>query len=212
PKEKVKATAEERNKAKEKVKEKLGKEALSSLANLQNSLPNMKLQVATSALGTGGAKAASAGSIVDKNAVIALSGINEDELALIQSGEVLADREITSVAVSDEDVAAVREAQAQESSGKRSQEEMRIVFEVNKQKFFSAYRRAQQKDPTLQGTVVLAIEIQPNGSVSSCEISRSELNNAGLERRLLSTCKRMSFKSRDGVDVAKVEFPINFLP
>ncbi len=89
---------------------------------------------------------------------------------------------------------------------------MRLVFEANKQRFFSAYRRAQRKDPTLEGTVTLKLAIAPNGSVQSCTIGRSELNNDGLHKRLLSNCRRMKFKNRPEVKVANIEFPINFIP
>jgi periplasmic protein TonB len=208
PKPKVEAKPEERKKAQETVKEKLGTDALSSLAALAAAIPNAKLDTNNAALSNVGAKAVSAGSVVDPNAVIALSGgVDTGSLTTATSGESLGERQVTTVAVSKEEVRKVKEA-----GSKRTQEEMRLVFETNKQTFFNAYRRAQRSNPTLAGTVVLAVTIAPDGSVSSCEIGRSELKDDDLHKRLLSQCRRMQFKSRPGVEVAKVEFPINFIP
>ncbi len=208
PKPVVKATKEEREKAQEKVKKALGDDALQSLAALASAIPNVKLDTSSDALRTGGANAVTAGSVVDPNAVVRLSGgIDEGTLTGAVAGEELGERVVTTVAVSDEEI-----RKTQEASTKRTQEEMRLVFESNKQRFFSAYRRAQRSDPTLEGTVSLKLEIAPSGKVASCTIGRSELNNEALHKRLLSSCRRMQFKNRPEVQVANVEFPINFIP
>ena len=144
---------------------------------------------------------------MDPNAVVALNGIDESTLTAATSGEQLGERATTAVEVSSEEI-----RKTEEAATKRTQEEMRLVFETSKQSFFNAYRRAQQKNPTLAGTVVLALKIAPTGVVESCEIGRSELNDDDLHKRLLSQCRRMRFKDRPEVDTASVEFPINFVP
>ena len=58
----------------------------------------------------------------------------------------------------------------------------------------------------------LKLDIQPDGSVSSCTIPDTELNDKRLLRRLTSKCKQMSFKPRSGIAVTTVEFPIRFMP
>ncbi|WP_221793039.1 TonB family protein [Oceanobacter mangrovi] len=204
---KVEAKPEERKKAQEKVKEALGADALNSLAALASAIPSAKLDTSSAALSNNGSAAVGAGSIVDKNAVVSLAGIDESTLTAATSGEALGERSTTAVAVSAEEVRKTKEA-----ATKRTQEELRLVFESNKQRFFSAYRRAQRDDPTLAGTVVLDVTILPNGSVESCEIGSSELNNDDLHKRLVSFCRRMEFKNRPEVDKANVEFPINFVP
>ncbi|MDO6680916.1 MULTISPECIES: TonB family protein [unclassified Oceanobacter] len=204
---KVEAKPEERKKAQEKVKEALGSDALNSLAALAAAIPNVKLDTSSAALSNVGSTAVSAGSVVDPNAVIALSGIDESTLTAATSGEQLGERTTTAVAVSSEEI-----RKTEEAGSNRTQEEMRLVFETSKQSFFNAYRRAQQKDPTLAGTVVLALKITPSGTVQSCEIGRSELNDEALHKRLLSQCRRMRFKDRPEVEVTSVEFPINFVP
>ncbi|MBM97226.1 MAG: hypothetical protein CMI09_15415 [Oceanospirillaceae bacterium] len=204
----MKATKEERKKAQDKVKKALGDDALKSLQAMNAAIKDLNLNVASDALAKGGAKAIGAGSVVDANAVVALSGgIDEETLSTAVAGEALGERTVTAVEVSDEEI-----RKTEEAATKRTQEEMRLVFEANKQRFFSAYRRAQRQDPTLEGTVTLKLAIAPNGQVTSCTIGSSELNNDGLHKRLLSNCRRMKFKSRPEVDVANVEFPINFIP
>jgi len=207
PKPKVEAKPEERKKAQEKVKEALGADALNSLAALASAIPSAKLDTSSAALSNNGSAAVGAGSVVDKNAVVSLAGIDESTLTAATSGESLGERTTTAVEVSAEEV-----RKTEEAGTKRTSEELRLVFETNKQRFFSAYRRAQRDDPTLAGTVVLDVTILPNGSVQSCEIGSSELNNDGLHKRLLSQCRRMQFKDRPEVETANVEFPINFVP
>jgi outer membrane biosynthesis protein TonB len=207
PKPKVEAKPEERKKAQDKVKEALGADALNSLAALAAAIPNVKLDTNSAALSNSGKASVGAGSVVDPNAVVALSGIDESTLTAATSGEQLGERATTAVEVSSEEI-----RKTEEASTKRTQEEMRLVFETSKQSFFNAYRRAQQKNPTLAGTVVLALKIAPTGAVESCEIGRSELNDDDLHKRLLSQCRRMRFKDRPEVDTASVEFPINFVP
>ncbi|MDO6804679.1 hypothetical protein Q4595_19675, partial [Wenyingzhuangia sp. 1_MG-2023] len=140
---KVEAKPEERKKAQEKVKEALGSDALNSLAALAAAIPNVKLDTSSAALSNVGSTAVSAGSVVDPNAVIALSGIDESTLTAATSGEQLGERTTTAVAVSSEEI-----RKTEEAGSNRTQEEMRLVFETSKQSFFNAYRRAQQKDPT----------------------------------------------------------------
>jgi protein TonB len=124
----------------------------------------------------------------------------------VTSGEQLGDREVTTVEVTAEQVA------AEVQSTKRSQEEVRLVFETFNVNYDRLYRSALRKDPTLEGTVTLAVTIQPGGSVSSCKAAKSELKDAKLIRRIESKCKQMTFENRPKVDVMKVEYPIRFNP
>ena len=93
----------------------------------------------------------------------------------------------------------------------RSQEEIERVFQKNKGSIFNIYNRALRKDPTLQGKVVLELTIAPDGTVTSCKILSSELNNASLEKRLVSKVKQFKFANKK-VPVITVTYPIDFLP
>jgi len=78
--------------------------------------------------------------------------------------------------------------------------------------FDRLYRSALRKNPALAGSVTLKMDVQPDGSVSSCSVFKSELNDAGLHKRLEMKCRQMQFEKRSNIDVTAVEFPIRFMP
>lgn len=93
----------------------------------------------------------------------------------------------------------------------RSEEEIERVFQKNKGKIFTIYNRELRKDPSMKGKVVFALTIEPNGSVSKCIITSSEIDNKKLQKRLISKIKKFKFKSLK-VPVITVNYPIDFLP
>ncbi|MDO8330744.1 MAG: AgmX/PglI C-terminal domain-containing protein [Fluviicoccus sp.] len=95
--------------------------------------------------------------------------------------------------------------------GKRTTDQIRSVFDRNQGKLFGAYTRAMKDDPSMEGRVLFRIVIDPNGSVTSCEIVSSELNNSDLESRLVTIVKSINF-GEDNVDIWKGTFPLNFYP
>ncbi|TNC88228.1 MAG: hypothetical protein CSH36_13595, partial [Thalassolituus sp.] len=127
-------------------------------------------------------------------------------LTNVTAGETLSDREVTAVELSADQV-----AQEQEST-KRSQVELRLVFETYNVHYDRLYRSALRKNPTLEGTILLALTIQPDGSVSECKAAKTEIKDSGLVRRVESKCKQMAFENRPGLEVTRVEYPIRFNP
>lgn len=95
--------------------------------------------------------------------------------------------------------------------GKRSQEEIRKVFDQNNGRLNNAYQRALKDDPSMEGTVRLRLTIDPNGKVTNCEIASSDLNNSELEAKLVSLVKGFNFGA-DEVEVWKGVYPVNFYP
>lgn len=93
----------------------------------------------------------------------------------------------------------------------RSQEEIERIFQKHKGEIFSIYNRELRKDPSLQGKVVIELTIAANGSVTKCSIVSSELQNAKLEKRLVSKIRKFKFASKN-VPVITVTYPIDFLP
>ncbi len=93
----------------------------------------------------------------------------------------------------------------------RSEEEVQIVFDRNKGRLQSIYLRERRKNPGLEGTIIFEITITPEGRVSHIRIVSSELNNASLERRLVSRIKAFKFSTKS-VEPVTVTFPIEFLP
>lgn len=95
--------------------------------------------------------------------------------------------------------------------GKRTTDEIRSVFDRNTGKLFGAYTRALKDDPSMEGVVRFKLVIDPNGSVTSCEIASSDLNNPELESRLVAIVKSMNF-GEENVEIWKGSFPLNFYP
>lgn len=99
------------------------------------------------------------------------------------------------------------------ASGKarRTTEQIQVVFDRYKGQINTIYRRALREDPSLEGTLLLRLEIQPNGSVTACSVVSSELGNPDLERKIVVKVKSLNFGAAN-VEVWKGNFPIKFFP
>ena len=201
------ATAEQRQQAKETARKAFGNEALQALSQIRSDVPLAALGTSGQELNNAGSAATSVGSVVDRAAAGRSSGgVDDSTLTRATAGEQLAERQLTEVAVTEE------QEQATAAASTRSQEELRLVFEQYKVQFDRIYRGALRKNPTLSGSVTLRLDVQPDGTVSQCTVLTSELNDARLHKRLESKCRQMTFASRPGVDLTVVEFPIRFMP
>ncbi|EMP55539.1 hypothetical protein MSNKSG1_06698 [Marinobacter santoriniensis NKSG1] len=103
------------------------------------------------------------------------------------------------------------EPKADKGPGQRAMSNIRKVFDSQKTALYSLYRRELRQDPTLQGKVLLELVIQPDGSVSSCEVVSSELDNPTLENRIALRVRMFNFGA-DDVEPRTVRFPVDFLP
>ena len=95
--------------------------------------------------------------------------------------------------------------------GQRGMSNIRQVFDAQKTSLYSLYRRELRQDPTLEGKVMLELVIEPDGSVSRCEVVSSELGNQSLEQRIAMRVRLFNF-GQDDVEPRTVRFPIDFLP
>jgi|JI10StandDraft_1071094.scaffolds.fasta_scaffold681733_1 protein TonB len=95
--------------------------------------------------------------------------------------------------------------------GKRTQEDIRRVFDQNGARLFSAYNRALKDDPSMEGVVRLQLTIDPSGKVTACEIASSQLNNPELESKIVALVKGLNFGA-DEVEVWNGKYPLNFYP
>ncbi|MFQ5636178.1 MAG: AgmX/PglI C-terminal domain-containing protein, partial [Gammaproteobacteria bacterium] len=93
----------------------------------------------------------------------------------------------------------------------RSREEIEMVFDQNKGAIYALYNRALRRDPTLQGKLVLRLTIEPSGAVSMCEVVSSEIEDAELQRKLISRVKLFRFKQKDVARITTTK-PIDFFP
>ncbi|MBW7470018.1 AgmX/PglI C-terminal domain-containing protein [Marinobacter sp. F4218] len=100
---------------------------------------------------------------------------------------------------------------AKPTTGERAMSNIRRVFDAQKTALYSLYRRELRQDPTLEGKVLLELVIEPDGSVSACQVVSSELENPTLEQRIAMRVRLFNF-GPDNVETRRVRFPIDFLP
>lgn len=102
-------------------------------------------------------------------------------------------------------------APGRSSIGERAMSNIRQVFDAQKSALYSLYQRELRQDPTLEGKVTLELVIEPDGSVSACQVVSSELGNPALEQRIAMRVQMFNFGAAS-VETRKVRFPIDFLP
>ena len=94
----------------------------------------------------------------------------------------------------------------------RTDEEIQIVFDRHKAALYRLYNRELRSDPTLQGQIVLRITIEPDGSVSLCEVHASDMEAPELSAQVAARVKNFAFGAKDGVSAITFLYPIDFLP
>jgi outer membrane biosynthesis protein TonB len=144
--------------------------------------------------------------------VLSGSGGIEDTVAP-ETTVAVAEHEVKTVAAPVEETrqVAAKPAETAPSAGERAMSNIRKVFDAQKTALYSMYRRELRQDPTLEGKVLLELVIEPDGSVSACEVVSSELGHATLEQRIAMRVRLFNFGA-DNVEPRKVRFPIDFLP
>lgn len=144
--------------------------------------------------------------------VLAGSGGVEDTVAP-ETTVAVAQHEVKTVEapVEESREVAAKPAETAPSPGERAMSNIRKVFDAQKTALYSMYRRELRQDPTLEGKVLLELVIEPDGSVSACEVVSSELGHATLEQRIAMRVRLFNFGA-DNVEARKVRFPIDFLP
>jgi TonB family protein len=96
-------------------------------------------------------------------------------------------------------------------SAGRTDEEIQIVFDRYKASLYRLYNRELRKDPTLRGQMVLRLTIEPDGSVSMCELQASDMNAPMLSQQVVDRVKTFDFGAKD-VGAMTIIYPIDFLP
>ncbi|MFZ8983686.1 MAG: AgmX/PglI C-terminal domain-containing protein [Steroidobacteraceae bacterium] len=94
----------------------------------------------------------------------------------------------------------------------RTDEEIQIVFDRYKASFYRLYSRELRKDPTLRGQMVLRLTIEPDGSVSMCELYDSEMDAPVLAGQVVDRVRGIDFGAKEGVQALTIVYPIDFLP
>lgn len=94
----------------------------------------------------------------------------------------------------------------------RTDEEIQIVFDRHKAALYRLYNRELRRDPTLQGQMVLRITIQPDGSVTLCELSSTDMKAPNLAAQVVERVKTFDFGAKEGIPAITILYPIDFLP
>ena len=94
----------------------------------------------------------------------------------------------------------------------RTDEEIQIVFDRYKSAFYRDYNRTLRSNPTLQGKMVLRLTIEPDGSVSMCQLQSTDMDSPDLVTQVVNRVKTINFGAKDGVQAVTISYPIDFLP
>jgi outer membrane biosynthesis protein TonB len=93
----------------------------------------------------------------------------------------------------------------------RTDEEIQIVFDRYKSALYRLYNKELRRDPTLKGQVILKLTIEPDGSVSLCELKASDMNAPELTAQVVERVKGFDFGAK-AVPAITILYPIDFLP
>ncbi|MEN8184488.1 MAG: AgmX/PglI C-terminal domain-containing protein [Myxococcota bacterium] len=94
----------------------------------------------------------------------------------------------------------------------RTDEEIQIVFDRHKAALYRLYNRELRRDPTLKGQMVLRIRIEPDGSVSLCELRSTDMKAPQLSAQVVARVGTFDFGAKEGIPAITILYPIDFLP
>lgn len=98
------------------------------------------------------------------------------------------------------------------ASAGRTDEEIQIVFDRYKATLYRLYNRELRKNPTLRGQLILRLTIEPDGSVSMCELQSSNMNAPDLAQQVVDRVRTFDFGAKEGIATMTIIYPIDFLP
>ena len=94
----------------------------------------------------------------------------------------------------------------------RTDEEIQIVFDRYKAALYRLYNRELRNDPTLRGQLVLRLTIEPDGSVSLCELHSSDMDAPLLADQVVDRVRTFDFGAKEDIVAVTIIYPIDFLP
>ena len=93
----------------------------------------------------------------------------------------------------------------------RTDEEIQIVFDRYKASFYRLYNRELRNNPALKGQMILRLTIEPDGSVSMCELKSTDMDAPDLAAQVVGRVRTINFGAKD-VPAVTIVYPIDFLP
>jgi outer membrane biosynthesis protein TonB len=94
----------------------------------------------------------------------------------------------------------------------RTDEEIQIVFDRYKAALYRLYNRELRRDPTLRGQMVLRLTIEPDGTVSLCQLQSSDMAAPTLADQVVDRVRSFEFGAKQGISAMTIIYPIDFLP
>jgi hypothetical protein len=94
----------------------------------------------------------------------------------------------------------------------RSDEEIQIVFDRHKAELYRLYNRELRRDPTLRGQMILRLRIEPDGSVTMCELRASDMRAPELGAQVVARVRTFDFGAKENIGPVTILYPIDFLP
>jgi hypothetical protein len=94
----------------------------------------------------------------------------------------------------------------------RTDEEIQIVFDRYKAALYRLYNRELRKDPTLRGQIILRLTIEPDGSVSLCQLQSSDMDAPSLAQQVVDRVLTFDFGAKEDIVAMTIIYPIDFLP
>ena len=94
----------------------------------------------------------------------------------------------------------------------RTDEEIQIVFDRYKAALYRLYNRELRRDPTLRGQIVIRLTIEPDGSVSLCELHSSTMDAPVLAGQVVDRVQTFDFGAKEDIVAITIIYPIDFLP
>jgi hypothetical protein len=94
----------------------------------------------------------------------------------------------------------------------RTDEEIQIVFDRHKAGLYRLYNGELRRDPTLKGQMILRLRIEPDGSVSLCELHATDMRAPQLAAEVVARVRTFDFGAKEGITAVTIVYPIDFLP
>lgn len=94
----------------------------------------------------------------------------------------------------------------------RTDEEIQIVFDRYKAALYRLYNRELRNDPTLRGQIILRMTIEPDGSVSLCQLQSSDMDAPTLADQVVNRVANFDFGAKEDIMAVTIIYPIDFLP
>lgn len=129
------------------------------------------------------------------------SAINRGAAGAGRSGVGIRDRQERAVAV---------QPGRSEIQGQLDRELIERVIRQHRREIVSCYESELQRNPTIEGRIVVSFVIDPSGQVARSSIGSTTMNNANVENCITLRVRRWRFPEPKGGGIVTVNYPFTF--